>query len=344
MTIDFSDYMTMLWPVDNTEGFGLDSGSVTVGGFLEANTKRDYCQDSLEVYNGLGYSTRAKYDENTGEARLQVVVRNIEPNIRRQNYVIPGEVYAFTDNEDSRITDYTCKYTLYNVANAAPLTDYCKFGEGIAIPDHGMVRLDISIDHLSGALLRDADGDIVLYNLRLGGMTDPVFGFFEPVDFPCPPVSRMSVLDPLEPFMTFFGLIGGKSISPSGAYGAYEDGLWGMYQKCGKFAYVMVRLANDGVKGEIVDLNNTAVAINGGTPMSFNWVLSTVEPDKKDRIYLDGGEEVILVGRAKVTDIPSQLNSDIAMTGAVNFTDFGFYITGKVFSDHNNTNCVAAPK
>ena len=53
---------------------------------------------------------------------------------------------------------------------------------------------------------------------------------------------------------------------------------------------------------------------------------------------------MILIGRAKVTDIPSQLNADTAMTGAVNFTDFGFYITGKVYSDHNNTRCVAAPK
>ena len=93
-----------------------------------------------------------------------------------------------------------------------------------------------------------------------------------------------------------------------------------------------------------VDLNNVAVAINGGTPMNFCWVLSTVEPVKGHKIILDGGDEVILFGRAKVTDIPSQLNADTAMTGAVNFTDFGLYITGKIFSDHNNTNCVAAPK
>ena len=78
--------------------------------------------------------------------------------------------------------------------------------------------------------------------------------------------------------------------------------------------------------------------------MSFAWVLSTVEPEKGNKIVLESGQDVILIARAKVTDIPSQLNSDVAMTGAINFTDYGFYITGKVYSDHNNTNCVAAPK
>ena len=300
MNVEFSNYMTMLWNV-NTD-------VVTVNGPLNANTskKADYCQTSLEEYDGLGYYTRGKYDPNTGEARLQAVIRNLEPNTSRQNYVIPAEVLAFYGDKTQRITDYTCKYTLYNVANAAPRTDYCKFGEGIAIPNHGMVRLDISIDHLSSALLREADGDPIEFFMRVGGMVHPVYGTFEAVDFPCPVVSRMQVKDPLRPFMTFFGMIGDKTIEPSGAYGVYEDGLWGMYQKCGKFAYVMVRLANDGLKEEVVDLSHTAVAINGGTPMSFNWVLSTVEPEKNDKIYLEGGEEVILIGRAKVTPVPAE--------------------------------------
>ena len=44
---------------------------------------------------------QAKYDENTGEARLQIVVRNYQPDVRKQNYVIPAEVYAFTDMGDA---------------------------------------------------------------------------------------------------------------------------------------------------------------------------------------------------------------------------------------------------
>ena len=154
----------------------------------------------------------------------------------------------------------------------------------------------------------------------------------------------MVVKDPLRPFMTFFGVTSDPDIAASGPYGVYEGALWGMYQKCGKYAYMMVRLKNDGIKEEVVDLKHTAVAINGGTPMSWMWVMTTVAPEKGNKIVLDGGQEVILVGRAKVTDIPSQLNADTAMTGAVNFTDFGFYLTGKVYSDHNNTRCVAAPK
>jgi hypothetical protein len=61
-------------------------------------------------------------------------------------------------------------------------------------------------------------------------------------------------------------------------------------------------------------------------------------------ILLEPGEDVTLILRTKVTDYPYQLNADTAMTGAINFLDYGFYITGSVFSDHNNTRCVAAPK
>lgn len=356
MGIYYSTYMTALWPV-------WDSGYVVTDAAEVKPTKKDYCQSSLMAYDGLGYESRAKYDPNTGEARLQVVVRNFHPDVRKQNYVIPAEIFAYYGGETDRITDYTCKYTVYNVPNAAPRTDYCKFGEGIAIPNHGMVRLDFTIDHLSTKILNLADGEKIGFNLRLGGMnggswvasvTNPsaeimipvgITGQFEAVDFPCPVVSRMQVKDPIKPFMTFYNVLKSDgAIKPSGAYGVYEGGVWGMYQKCGKLAYMMVRLYNDGLKEEVVNLDHTAVAINGGTPMKWNWIMTTVEPEKGNKIVLDSGKDVILIGRAKVTDIPSQLNADTAMTGAVNFTDFGFYITGKVYSDHNNTRCVAAPK
>ena len=349
MKISFTDYFTSLWLLDNISANmnpGRDSGVVTVKGQTVANTgnKHNYCQNSLQVFDGMGYRVRAKYDENTGEARLQAVIRNLQPEVKRQNYVIPAEVFAWFGAADTRITKYTCKYTSYNVANAAPRTDYCKFGEGIAIADHGMIRIDITIDHISSKVLRAADGDNIDFTLRLGGMTQSIRGVFEAVDFPCPPVSRMQVMDPLKPFVSSYPMLSDDAIEASGPYGVYEGGVWGLYQKCGKFAYIAVRLKNDGVREEVVKLDNVAVAINGGTPMSFHWVLSTIEPVKGNKIILDGGDDVILIGRAKVTDVPSQLNADTAMTGAVNFTDFGFYITGKIFSDHNNTNCVAAPK
>ena len=356
MFIDFSTYKTALWPVETP---GVDYGTVTVSETVKPKAKKDYCQSSLEPYGGLagGASVRGKYDENTGEARLQAVIRNYQPDVTKRNYVIPGEVFAYnetvpaTENgvnytkfvESDRITDYTCQYTVYNVNNAAPLSNYCRFGEGIAIPDHGMLRIDITIDHLSGAVVRKADGNDIPFSLRLGGMlgdkTHSIMGVFEPVEFPCPPVTRMLVMDPLKPFMTFYKMDADDPISPSGAYNVYEGGLWGMYQKCGKYAYMAVRLKNDGVKEEIIDLNHTAVSINGGSPMKWDWVMTTISADWNNKIALDGGEDVILIGRAKVTDYPYQLNADNAMTGAVNFLDYGLYITGKVYSDHNNTRC-----
>ncbi len=384
MGVDFTTYTTALWQ-HSTDEMGTVYATTTAAGSVKA--KKNYCQDSLLLYDAFEYENnqamRAVYDENTGEARLQVVIRNYQPSdLKKQNYVIPAEVFAFnkvvnntnvvfgektfstvwTFEENDRITDYTCKYTIYNVANAAPRTEYCKFGEGIAIPNHGMVRIDITVDHLSGDVLRNAHGKLP-YTLRLGGYKGGLCGVptgtespddtrtvwtisdeFEPVDFPCPKVSRIQVKNPLVPFMSSSPLLSDGAISPSGAYGTYEDGLWGMYQKCGKMAYMMVRLKNDGLDDEIINLEHTAVAINGGTPMKWNWVMTTVDPEKGNKIVLEAGQEVILIGRAKVTDIPYQLNADIAMIGSVNFSDFGFNITGKVFSDHNNTRCAAAPK
>ena len=257
----------------------------------------------------------------------------------------------------SRYTDYTCKYTVYNNGNAAPRTDYCKFGEGIALGTNAVIRFDVTIDHLDTVdVLKLYDGENIPFMFRVGGMTEfvgaPVYlpngtksysAWYEAVDFPCPIVSRMQVMDPLHDFLFFKDMISDSPIKPSGYYGTYEGGLWGMYQKCGKYAYMAVRLKNDGLKDELVNLKNVAVAVNGGTPMSWHWILATRD-SWDNKILLETGEDVILIGRAKVTDIPSQLNADIAMTGAVNFLDYGFYITGKVFSDHNNTNCVAAPK
>ncbi len=345
MTIVHSTYMTALWDVP------MENDIVASG--TAVNNGTDYCQPSLEEY-GLGGlpSVRARYDENTGEARFQATIRNYQP-ANTPNYAIPAEIYVeHTDGEIRRYTDYTCKYTVYNTVNAAPRTDYCKFGEGIAMAPNSVIRFDITIDHLKGV-----NSGNLPFTFRVGGMDKLIscsaadetvadtLAEFEPVPYPCPVVTRMSVMDPIRPFMTFYAVDqeNDVAIEPSGAYGVYEGGLWGLYQKCGKYAYMAVRLQNDGVQTETVFIDHIAVAINGGTPMKWQWVMSTVAETEEGQIELAPGEDVILIGKALVTNVPSQMNSDLAITGAVNFLDYGFYITGKVYSDHNNTNCTVAP-
>lgn len=345
---------------------------------------KNYCQASLIEFEPSEYSTpkvtavRAKYDQNTGEARFQAFVANKEgvKNATYNSYfAIPAEV-IIVDTDGTmvqHIKDYTCKYTVYNNVNGAPRTDYCKYGEGIALAANALVRFDITVDHLSSDVLlkigkvTEKNPANIPFVFRVGGMTefvglggksydgnatvkvsgaDKVVPAFVKVDYPCPIVSRMQVMDPLKPFMSFYSLdqiLFDTPIEPSGAYGVYDGGLWGMYQKCGKYAYMAVRLNNDGIKDEVVDLNKVAVAINGGTPMSWNWVLTSVEADEDNTITLEAGQDVVLIGRAKVTDYGYQMNSDQAITGAVNFLDYGFYIQGKVYSDHNNTRCAVAP-
>lgn len=362
MVIDYSDYATMLWPVDNTQGPLRDTGSykpdnkesrvVEAEGVVQF-TDKDYCQDSLQTYNAFNYESstgvRAIYDENTGEARFQAVIRNLQPeDTKKKNYVIPADIWAIPTGSMiridpyDRITGYTCKYTLYNVPNAAPRTDYCKYGEGIYLPPHAMIRFDITIENLSGAVLREAAGNPIHFKFRVGGMNTFIQGTFEASDDPCPPETRLEVRNPLRPFVTFY--YNKKVTNVIRPYnGIYRNGLWGIYQKCGRFAFMAVRIGNNGVKPEVLDLNRVDVSIAGGNPLKWNWVLTTVAPDKTNKITLEAGEEVILICRAKVTDTPFALNSDKALNGAVNFRDHDLYIAGSVFSDHNNTSCMPAP-
>ncbi len=320
-----STYMTALWDVDK-------QAEIDISGTASAD-KNDYCQSTIESFAMAGVdAVRARYDENTGEARLQATVRNLN-STARANYVIPAEVIV----DDTRYTDYICKYTIYNTSNGAPRTDYCKFGEGIGIAANGVVRFDITVPSI-GYHTGDVD-----FTFRVGGMKELISGTFSPVAYPCPAETKISVMDPLKPFMTFYENESDDAIKASGPYGVYEDGVWGLYQKCGRMAYIAVRLQNDGIKDEYINLKNVAVAINGGTPISFNWVMSSVAETKKNTIYLASGEDVILIGKAHVTDAPYQLNADTSMTAAVNFLDYGLYITGTVYSDHNNTNCTVAP-
>lgn len=355
VTLYDSNYMTALFDVP------VNYPPVTGSGKLTRDMKKNYCQTQLTEFDprsGKSVSAvRAKYDQNTGEARFQATVANIsggKNQVFKSYFMIPAEIMVDYKKDGvwhtSHYKEYTCKYTIYNDFNGAMKTDYCKYGEGIPMYENALVRFDITIENLGNeVLLAYNEGDIP-FRFRVGGMKRLIEGInngaFKVVDFPCPKETHMAVMDPLKPFMTFYGIdqmLYDNPIKPYGPYGVYEGGVWGLYQKCGTHAYLAVRLRNDGMKDEVVDLNHVAVAINGGTPVNWKWVLSTVDADE-NMIELGPTDEVILFARVKVTNIPAQLNADVPMTGAVNFMDYGFYVTGKVYSDHNNTNCVAAPQ
>lgn len=329
LSIVHSTYMTVFGPVAK-------EAAINVSATAAADTKWDYCQTPLEEFSLGGQpAVQAKYDENTGEARFIATIRN---NMSTQpvNYVIPADVLV----DGVRYTDYTCKYKTFNPVNGAPYSDFCEYGEGIQLPPNGVIRFDITIDHIESETLLKYAGSDIPFTFRVGGMKKLMSGSFEAVPFPCAPETRMSVKDPLKPFMTFYGMETDPDIQPSGPYGVYDGGLWGIYQKCGNYAYMAVRLENDGIKDEMINLNNVSVSIAGGTPSDVKWVLSSVTPEDDKHVLLGPGQDVILICRVMVTPYRSQMNSDLAINGAVNFLDYGFYISGKVYSDHNNTNCV----
>lgn len=327
--IDHSTYMTVLWPVDKQP-------EVQIAGIAEAQ-KYDYCETNLEtVAMGNIPAVRGAWDENSHEGRIQVNVANkmsTAPKYNRDK-IIPGEIWV----AGNAYSDYTCRYTTFNTFDGAPMTDYCKYGEAIPLKNNALVRFDIEFD--MDNLDFSTEGDLP-FSFRVGGMGKMVDGILAPVECPSEPVSKISAYDPTAPFLTFYEQDGDDPIEPSGAYGVYEGAVVGMYEKCGRKGTLMIRLKNSGAKDEVINLDNIAVAINGGTPMKFVWVAGTEGVGRDHKIYLYAGDEVTLIGMAKITDSPAQLNSDAEMTAAVNLLDYGMYLSGKLYSDHNNTKCVA---
>lgn len=326
--IENSTYMTVLWPVYKKQ--------ITINGFADAQ-KYDYCKTNLEtVAMGTIPAVRGAWDENSHEGRIQVNVANkmsTAPKYNRDK-IIPGEIWVAGNS----YSDYTCRYTTFNSQSGAPTTDYCHYGEAISLNNNALVRFDIEFD--MDNLDFSTEGDLP-FSFRVGGMSKMIDGVLAPVECPSEPVSKLSAYDPIAPFMTFYEQDGDDPIEPSGAYGVYEGAVVGMYEKCGRKGTLMIRLKNSGAKDEVINLDNIAVAINGGTPMKFVWVAGTEGVGRDHKIYLYAGDEVTLIGMAKITDSPAQLNSDAEMTAAVNLLDYGMYLSGKLYSDHNNTKCVA---
>ena len=125
VTLDYSEYMTALFPVPYS--------TVSGNGKLTRDMKKNYCQAHLTEFDprtGKSVSAvRAKYDQNTGEARFQATIANIsggKNEVFKSYFMIPAEIMVDYKKDGlwytSHYKDYTCKYTIYNNFNGAMMT------------------------------------------------------------------------------------------------------------------------------------------------------------------------------------------------------------------------------
>ncbi|MHC1773476.1 MAG: hypothetical protein AB9907_17410 [Flexilinea sp.] len=279
----------------------------------------DLCQTGVISNTLNGY-----YQQCNGKAEFKVDI-TVPADV---DFIVPSEVTIGTTSYQN----YICRYTRYGSSGYPMGGDYCKPGQRMNVRENDKIRFEIMIEKLTNPISEtDSTADLPVY-WRLGGNTVMLQG--DLVSRRGPRELCDAKIVPLSPIELSFG--DDNAIEPSGWYNTYEKAVVGLYQKCGRFGVFQIRLRNDGAKMGYVNLPG-AVAINGGTPISFFW-LSNVAPDH-NRIPLIPGGEVTLKGHVYITSIGSQMNSDGPANIAVNFSDLGLYMTGQLYSDHVNWRC-----
>ncbi len=296
-------------------------GPITVIGATATET------DNLcPVNNLIQVAEKGVYEQCGGKASFKV---DLEVPADGPDCLVPAQIYI----EGEEYVDYTCRYTRFGKEGYPFGGDYCTPGQPIKVKAGEKIRFEAIIDDLTNPIADTMSGDPLAIDWRFGYNGAMISGVLDSVKGPAELCNAKIV--PLKPLPTMKDA--DVAIKPSGWYGTYDKAAVGLYQKCGKYASLQIRLRNDGAKVGYIQLPG-AIAINGGTPISSYW-LSSIEPDKDKKIALVPGQVVTLVSRIWMTNVISQTNSDAAITGAVNFPELGLYLTGPLASDKVNWRC-----
>lgn len=274
-------------------------------------------------------SQKGKYEECGGKASFKVDIT--VPDVDGPKFVVPSEIWV----NNTVYENYVCRYTLFGSAGYPFGGDYCTPGYQVKLKPGQRIRFEALIDDLVNPIAETQGGNDLDVLWRFGANGALITGTMESVEGPknaCD--AKIVPLAPLEKFPT--PSIIEKPIKPSGWYNTYEGAVVGLYQKCGRFAVMQIRLRNDGGKTGYINLPG-GVAVNGGTPISYYW-LSSSAPEY-GKLAIAPGETVTLLGRLWLTNLISQTNSDGPVNVSVNFPDIGLFMNGKLYSDRVNWRC-----
>lgn len=271
-------------------------------------------------------ATKGIYEQCGGKASFKADIE--VPETDGPDCLVPAQIYV----EGTSYSNYTCRYTRFGSEGYPFGGDYCTPGKAIPVKPGDKIRFEAIINDLTNPVAETSGGADLNVDWRFGYNPDMINGVMESVPGPAGLCDAKIV--PLKPLDSMEDA--DDPIEPSGWYNTYDKAVVGLYQKCGKFAVMQIRLRNDGAKTGFINLPGS-VAVNGGAPIAFYW-LSSVAPHGS-KVALGPGEVVTLVGRIWLTNLISQTNSDGAANVAVNFSDLGLYMTGSLFSDRVNWRC-----
>ncbi len=296
-----------------------DATIITASGTSTAEAT-DLCQTGVINATLSGY-----YQQCNGKAEFRTDI-TVPADV---SFIVPSDVYLGS----TAYSDYICRYTRYGSSGYPLGGDYCYPGQRLNVKTGDKIRFEVMIDKMKNPLTDTTALNPLTASWRLGGNTVLLTGDL---------TGRRGSGDlcdakivPVSPIKSAFGG-DDDPIEPSGWYSTYDKAVVGLYQKCGRFGVYQVRLRNIGAKMGYVTLPG-AVAVNGGNPISFFWK-SSIQPEG-NRVPVIPGGEVSLRGYVYITSLGSQMNSDSPATIAVNFSDLGLYMTGKLYSDHVNWRC-----
>lgn len=277
-----------------------------------------FCQAKLNPT-----AQKATYEDCGGKLSYKVDVK-VPANLK---YVVPLEVWV----NDTVYEDYICRYTVFGASGYPFGGDYCTPGYQIPLKEGQRIRFEAIIPDLVNPIAQVSGGATPDVIWRMGGTKPPILTTkANPVPGDCK--AKIVPLPPLEPKNPAKD----KPLKPSGWYNTYENAVVGLYQKCGRFAVMQIRLRNDGGETGYVTLPG-AVAVNGGTPISYYW-LSSTEPEN-GKVAIAPDEVVTLLGRLWLTNLTSQTHSDSPVNVSVNLAEIGTFMNGKLYSDRVNWRC-----
>jgi hypothetical protein len=294
---------------------------VTKSGGSATSTKDLCATEGVDVV-----ATKGIYEQCGGKASFKADIE--VPDEDGPECLVPAQIYV----EGTSYSNYTCRYTRFGSEGYPFGGDYCTPGKAIPVKPGDKIRFEAIINDLTNPVAETSGGADLNVDWRFGYNPAMISGVMESVPGPAELCDAKIV--PLKPLDSMEDA--NDPIEPSGWYNTYDKAVVGLYQKCGKFAVMQIRLRNDGAKTGFINLPGS-VAVNGGAPIAFYW-LSSVAPHG-NKVALGPGEIVTLVGRIWLTNLISQTNSDGAANVAVNFSDLGLYMTGSLFSDRVNWRC-----
>lgn len=277
------------------------------------------------VANG-GFGS-GKYEQCGGKASFKVDVEI--PAANGPKFVVPSEIHVGS----TVYTDYVCRYTLFGSSGYPFGGDYCKPGYQVPVKPGQRIRFEAVIADLTNPLTETSGGADLDVKWRFGATSAMVTGKMNSVagsGEACK--AKIVPLRPIAPTAPAKD----DPLKPGGWYNTYENAVVGLYQKCGRFAVMQVRVKNVG--GELGTLTLPgSVAVNGGTPISYFWLSSIPPVDGKVEIAPD--ETVTLFGHLWLTNITSQTNSNSSVNVSVMLPEVGLYMNGKLYSDRVNWRC-----